>query len=278
MKPEPRRLKARQYVENLAVAGRHHFLAKDAQDALSVSAAAVKVTLSRLAKRGVIASPARGFYVVVPPEYRSLGCLPADQFIPALMKTLNLPYYAGLLTAAQYHGAAHQRPQQFQVFLERRRLPIVCGKVRVAFLIRKRLRDVPVQSLNTPRGTLLVSTPEATALDLVGYQHQAGGLNQVATVLSELAEKLDPAKLAAAASAAPVPWAQRLGYLLERVGASEKAAPLKQYVRARARESAPLLAQPRRPRAPSPRRARRDKPVRDQGWKLYVNTDVQPDL
>ena len=278
MKPERPRPKARQYVEDLAAAGRYHFLLKEAQKALGISAAAVKVTLSRLSKHGVIASPARGFYVIVPPEYRSLGCLPADQFIPALMKTLNLPYYVGLLTAAEYHGAAHQRPQQFQVFLEKRRLPITCGRVRVAFLIRKRLREVAVQSLNTPRGTLLVSTPEATALDLVGYPHQAGGLNNVATVLSELAEKIDSAKLAAAATAAPVPWAQRVGYLLDLVGAPEKAAPLKQYVRARARESAPLLAQSRKPKAPNSRRPRRDKAIRDDGWKLYVNTEVQPDL
>ena len=278
MKPEQPRPRVRQYVEDLAAAGRYHFLANEAQTALGISAAAVKVTLSRLAKRGVIASPARGFYVIVPPEYRSLGCLPADQFIPALMKTLNMPYYASLLTAAQYHGAAHQRPQQFQVFLEKRRLPIACGKVRVAFLIRKRLREVPVQSLNTPRGTLLVSTPEATALDLVGYQHQAGGLNQVATVLSELAEKIDPAKLAAAAAAAPVPWAQRLGYLLERVGAAEKAAHLKQYVRARARESAPLLANAPNSSNASNRRARRKKVVRDENWKLYINAAVEPEL
>lgn len=44
-----------------------------------------------------------------------------------------------------------------------------------------------------------VSTPEATALDLIGYQYHAGGLDQVATVLSELAERIDPEKLAAAA-------------------------------------------------------------------------------
>lgn len=278
MKPERPRLRARHYVDDLAAAGRYHFFAREAQKALGVSAAAVKVTLSRLAKRGFIASPARGLYVIVPPQYRSLGCLPADQFVPALMKSVNLPYYAGLLTAAQYYGAAHQRPQQFQVLLEKRRLPIVCGRIRVAFFIRKRLREVPVQTLNTPRGTLLVSTPEATALDLVGYHHQAGGLNQVASVLSELAEKLDPAKLAAAAAAAPVPWAQRLGYLLERVGAAERTAPLKQYVRARARESAPLLAQARKPNGPNPRHARRGKVVRDEGWKLYVNTDIQPEL
>src|SRR5207245_1202466 len=107
----------------------------------ALGASGAKFALQRLAKQGAIASPARGFYVIVPPEYRALGCLPADQFIPGLMKRLALPYYAGLLTAAQYHGAAHQRPQEFQVFLEKTRLPIECGKVRVAFMVRKRLRD-----------------------------------------------------------------------------------------------------------------------------------------
>lgn len=276
MKPDKPRLRARQHIDNLAASGRYHFLATDAQKALGVSAAAVKVTLSRLAKRGLIASPARSFYVIVPPEYRALRCLPADQFIPALMKTLAMPYYAGLLTAAQYHGAAHQRPQEFQVFLERRRLPIECGKVRVAFLIRKRLKEVPVQALNTPRGSLILSTPEATAVDLVGYQHQAGGLDQVATVLSELAEKIDPQKLAAAAATAAVPWAQRLGYLLEHVGAADRVAPLKEYVRARAHESAPLL--PNAPASPKQGRARAPKLERNDDWKLYINAAVETDL
>jgi len=192
------------------------------QSALGVSAAAAKLALSRLAKQKVIASPARGFYVILPPEYRSLGCLPADQFIPVLMKRLDLPYYAGLLSAAQFHGAAHQRPQEFQVFLGKNRRSIQCGAVRVAFLARKRLAEVPVQNFDTPRGTILVSTPEATALDLVGYAHRAGGLSQVATVLSELAERIDPEKLAAAARTAPVAWAQRLGYLLEHLGSAAK--------------------------------------------------------
>jgi hypothetical protein len=55
------------------------------------------------------------------------------------------------------------------------------------------------------RGTILVSTPEATAIDLVGYQHHAGGLDQVATILSELVENINPEKLAAAAATAPIP-------------------------------------------------------------------------
>lgn len=78
--------------------------------------------------------PAPGFYVIVPPEYRSSGCLPADQLIPAVMERLGLPYYAGLLSAAQYHGAAHHRPQEFQVMLAKARRAIRCGQLRVAFM------------------------------------------------------------------------------------------------------------------------------------------------
>ena len=179
------------------------------QSVLGVSAAAAKLALNRLSKQKMIASPARGFYVIVPPEYRSLGRIPADQFIPALMK---------------------------------------------------RLAEVSVQNFNTPRGTLLVSSPEATALDLVGYAHHAGGLNQVATVLSEFAERIDPEKLAAAARTAPVAWAQRLGYLLEHHGSAAKTPALKEYVREHAKQSTALLPE-----------AQRARSRRNKGWKLYIN-------
>ena len=267
VKTESSHRSARTYLAELAASGRYHFESAEARAALGVSADATKLALNRLAKQGLVASPARGFYVVVPPEYRALGCLPADQFIPALMKRKGLAYYAGLLSAAQYHGAAHHRPQAFQVFLARNRRPIRCGAVRVGFLARKRIAEVPVQSFNTPRGTLEVSTPEATALDLVGYQQNAGGLDQVATVLSELAERLEPGKLAEAARSAPIAWAQRLGHLLERAGAGDKTANLEAYVQEQARQSVPLLT------AGSPRQARRDR-----AWKLYVNAEVEAEL
>lgn len=258
---------AREYISGLAASGRYHFASHEVPSALGVSTTGGKLALNRLVKQKLIASPARGFYVIVPPEYQSLGCLPADQFIPALMKHLNLPYYAGLLSAAQYHGAAHQRPQEFQVFLSKNRRPIHCGMVRVAFMARKRLKDVPVQSFNTPRGTILVSSPEATALDLIGYAEHAGGLGQVSTVLSELAERIDPEKLATAAQTAPVPWAQRLGYLLEHLGFAAKTAALKEYVRKHPKQSAVLL-----PKAP------RNRSHRNKGWKLYVNAKVEAEL
>lgn len=267
MKSASRRPNARAYVTGLAANGRYHFTSLEARSALGVSPAAAKLALNRLAKQGFVASPARGFYVVVPPEYRSLACLPADQFIPALVKQLNLSYYVGLLSAAQYYGAAHHRPQEFQVFLAKSHRPIRCGAVRVVFMLRKHLKDVPTHSFNTPRGTLLVSSPEATALDLLGYVQHAGGLNQVATVLSELAERIDPEKLAEAARTVPVGWAQRLGYLLEHLGFDAKVPALKEYVRQHAKESTVLLP-----------KARHKRSRRNKGWKLYVNASVEAEL
>ena len=132
------RVRARDYLSDLAATGRYHFVSNEARKALGVSADATRLALNQLARQNMIAQPARGFYVIVPPEYRSLGCLPTDQFIPALMQRLGQPYHAGLLSAAQYYGAAHYRLQEFQVLLDRARRPIRCGRVRVAFIVRKR--------------------------------------------------------------------------------------------------------------------------------------------
>lgn len=177
-----------------------------------------------------------------------------------------MPYYAGLLSAAQYYGAAHQRPQQFQVVLARNRRPIECGKVRVSFIARKRISDVPLKEFNTARGTIRVSTPEATAIDLAGYPSHAGGLSHVATVLAELAEAISPGLLPRAADTAPIPWVQRLGYLLELVDANEAASALDEYIGAKAREYTLL----------SPGHANSGE--RSARWKIIINVSVEPDL
>jgi predicted transcriptional regulator of viral defense system len=132
------------------------------------------------------------------------------------------------------------------------------------FVTRKRLSDVPTRSFNTPRGGILVSTPEATAIDLAGYPQLAGGLDHVATVLSELVEEMNPELLTAAAVSAPLPWVQRLGYLLQCTDAVDTAKVLKEYVIARVREYTPLL--------PS---ASIENAVRAKEWKVLVNTTVE---
>jgi predicted transcriptional regulator of viral defense system len=180
------------------------------------------------------------------------------------METLEVPYYCGLLSAAQVHGAAHQAPQVFQVMVTRNRARIVCGAVRVAFIARQNAASIPVIERNTPRGTLRVSSAEATAFDLVGYPHHAGGWDQVATVLAELEELISADRLAAVAPLSPIAWAQRLGHLLELSGARERTGPLAEVVADQAREFVPL----------DPGSPVRSRTRRDPRWKLFVNVRV----
>ena len=70
--------RASHVIAGFAADGRYHFSTADMRSALGVSAAATRLAIGRLAKKGLIASPALGFYVILPPEYRRLGCLPAD--------------------------------------------------------------------------------------------------------------------------------------------------------------------------------------------------------
>lgn len=232
-----------------------------------MSPTAARAALRRLKHKGLIAAPVRGFHVIVPPEYQALGCLPPEQFIPQLMDSLGVPYYAGLLTAARVHGAAHHQPQVFQVVVPKNRPSIRCGRAVVTFAARHNAVAIPALQLNTPRGHLRVSIPEATAFDLVGYPRHCGGLSNVATVLAELAEKLNPERLAAVAPLSPIPWAQRLGYLLELVGEPERAPDLAEYVARTAMETAALSTMHSRGRS-----------RRDSRWKLVVNVEVEPDL
>ena len=254
-------------IDALASRGKYHFTTREAVESLGASVAAVRASLRRLRRKGLVAAPYRGFHVIVPPEYRRLGCLPADQFIPQLMEHLGVDYYAGLLTAGRYHGAAHQQPQVFQVVVAKNRPPIACGEVRAAFVARHNVADVPTVRINTPRGHLAVSTPEATAFDLVGYPQHAGGLDNVATVLSELAESLDPVVLSSVAPLSPLPWSQRLGYLLEQIGAGDKTGPLAEHVAGAVNETTLLLPSASAEGAPH-----------DARWRLAANVQVEPDL
>ena len=251
----------------LAAVGRYAFSTDEAAAALGGSESAVRAALRRLNARQVTATPVRGFHVVVPPEYRRLGCLPPEQFIPQLMAKLGLSYYFGLLSAAQYHGAAHHRPQTAFVVVEKNREAIQCGAVRVAFVARKNAALMPTLSFNTPRGPVSVSSAEATAFDLVGYVAHVGGLDAVATVLADLAERIDANKLAALAPLAPLTWAQRLGHLLDIVGASDRTEPLAAIVERDARDYVPL--------APDGFCA---ATTRDRRWRILVNAEVEPEL
>ncbi|WP_419162416.1 type IV toxin-antitoxin system AbiEi family antitoxin [Candidatus Palauibacter sp.] len=257
---------AREYVANLAARGDYHFTTDEVAKATGRSPGAVRAQLRRLKARGAIAEPVQSFHIIIPPEYRSRGCLPAEQFIPQLMGLIGEPYYFALLSAAQRHGAAHQRPQVDKVMMRKNRPSIECGQVRVEFVARRDLRRMPVREFNTPRGTARYSTPELTALELVGYPNHAGGLSNVLAVLHDLVDEMEAESLVEAAHLSPVSWSQRLGYLLERIEEIDLARTLRPFVSAHAQSFTPLR-----------RAVSRTGADRNGTWKLIVNIDIEPD-
>jgi len=257
------------YIQHLSRKGRHFFTLDEAVETLGKSKSAVLAALARMQKKQVIAKPIQGFYLIVPPRYQLYACLPADQFIPDLMNYLKLPYYVGLLSAASYHDAAHQKPQQFQVVTNQYLRPLQCGQINVVFIENKNIGNVPIQRLNTPTGYITISTTEATAVDLVRYPLRSGGINNIATVLIELAEAMDPKRLRNAIKQIQPNSVtiQRLGYLLdltENKILSDATAETMNFTNMRPR---PLVS------GISTAGAKRNNK-----WQLYINYDVEPDL
>ncbi len=117
------------------------------------------------------------------------------------MAYLGPPYYVGLLTAAALHGAAHQAPQEFQVVTDHPLPMIEIGRVRIRFVKKAHLRASPTLRVNTQTGQMRVSTPAATAFDLVRYPEHGSFLSNVVTVLHDLVERLDGGELVRTAEA-----------------------------------------------------------------------------
>ena len=179
------------YIHSLSARGKSCFSEDEALKKTKLSKIALRSALRRLKKKQQIASPFRGFFIIIPPEYQSLQSLPPDQFIDDLMHYLNTPYYVGFLSAAQYYGAAHQKPQTFQVIASKARRPIKVGRVKIEFTIKSDAEQSSARQFNTSRGFVRVATQETIALDLVSFPQKAGGISAAFEILSDLAEHLN---------------------------------------------------------------------------------------
>jgi len=212
------------YIHGLASTGKYFFTEEEALKKTALSKVALHSALRRLKKKGQLASPFRGFFIIIPPEYYSLGSLPPEQFVDGLMRFLKLPYYVGLLSAAQYYGAAHQQPQIFQVIVPSVTRNIQVGRVKIVFITKSDAELAPVRQFNTPRGYVRVATPEVVATDLIMFPRHSGGFSQVFNVLSELSEQFKMHDIAKAIRCLKrIPFFQRLGYFFDRLGLEEYA-------------------------------------------------------
>ncbi len=255
------------WIEGLPADGRYTFTRTDAETASGGTFVAVQSALRRLKKKRRIVSPRRGFYVLVPPEYRAAGSPPASWFIDDLMRYCECQYYVGLLSAAALHGAAHQQPMVFQVLTDRLSARMDAGRVVIDARRSRAVGRAPTVRIQTETGTMAVSTPEATALDLVRFPRAAGFWNNIATVLAELAESMNPARLVEAAELGQLPDAQRLGYLLDLLDKRPLTEPLAEWLASRRTTVVTLhTGKPAGRHEVDPR------------WRVMPNEEVEPDL
>lgn len=212
------------YIKKLRASGHRCFTLEDGVRDLSIKRRTLIASINRAKKRGELFSPAKGLYVMIPPEHYNLKSIPADELLPILMGYWKINYYVALTTAAMYNGASHQKPQVFQIISDKQlHNPLVFGNVKIDCIYKKDLSDLPIKEVVVETGYLKVSSPEVTAMDLLIYLGKSGGLNHVATILTELVEAIDPNKLMSLINkVGGMAWVQRLGYILDNIESDDE--------------------------------------------------------
>ena len=208
------------WIEEMQSSGKSCFTFSEALERFSsVRSDSLKRGLTRLVSKRRICSVWKGFYVIVPIEYQSKGIIPAVYYIDQLMKFLGRDYYISLLNAAEFYGAAHQRPMEFSVMTTPPSLRSTLKKdIKINFNNKSVILAQYTEQRKTPTSYVRISSSELTATDLIQFEKVIGGLNRASTVLCELAENCRFKKLKADFfEYVPTPVILRLGYLLENV-------------------------------------------------------------
>lgn len=259
----------RYLVDSLQLHGIHTFTRSEAQARVAVAKVSVNRALQALEQKGTIIRPKQDFFVIVAPEYRGYGGPSPSWYIDQLMQHIGQPYYVGILSAAELYGSAHQRPQVFQVVTDKpqRRIdvPRKGPRKRIIFYQKTSIARTPTVQFKVPTGYFSVSSPEATAFDLLNYYKAAGGLSRAAEVLGGLVERLDAGRLNAlletGCKTAPI---QRLGYILDILGHTDLTEQL--HYKLIPLEPVPVPLAPYGSRKGSPR---------NEKWNVYVNAQIE---
>lgn len=266
------------YLDELLSRGRAWFSREEALEALGLSAEAFIAAANRLTKKQRLASPRRGFYLVLRPEDRVAGAPDPVRWIDPLMKHLNLDYRISLLRAAAFHGASHQAAMVFQVVIPKQLRGFDIGRHRLQFIYQApaafantNLPDWLAQ-LKSEAGFAKVAGVELTLLDCARYFHKASGINGVAQIAKDIGAKADPRTLAKAAMAYENAAVRRLGYLLDRAGLARQARALEPFAK-KAKSMKPLD-----PSVKPLTEALVELHEKDSKWMLVINEPVEIDF
>jgi hypothetical protein len=211
---------AKAFIESQLAVGRVAFSLSNLMKASGLSEIAAKRQLSRLPGNVVRISARQPFFLIVTPEHRSFGAPPPTWWLQDYFVWLGRPYYLALQSAASLFDSNPQALQITQVMTDSPRREISLGRVQVRFFVKSEIRRTPTQQPAGAVAPLCVSTPEATAFDLVRYASSIGGIERAAETIAPLSNVLTLRELKRVLETEnEIAVAQRLGFVFEALGA-----------------------------------------------------------
>lgn len=256
-----------EYIRHLLGIGHYTFTRAEAAQALARQGSALDKILQRLKHSGWLLSIGDGFFVIIDPLHQGIGSIPISWFLEAWAKFKGLEYYVGGLSAAEAHGAAHQRPQSFQIVVNRNMRPFRIPSINIVFLYKKRIVSEMWGQHKVPTGVYRVSTPELTAYDLLTLRKACPSIDHVATIYKELGEVMRADGLMKLFDfRCETAILQRLGWLLDFTGWAKLTGKLSTKLKTGRLNW--VLLQPGLAGLGS----------RNEKWRIIENTDVQSDL
>jgi hypothetical protein len=221
----PARGRVARFLDDLQARGSLVVSVDEAANNNTLSRIAAQRQLERLAPRTTRLPGRPAAFLIVAPEHRLRGAPPVATWLDEYFRMRGQRYYVGLLSAAALYGSSAQAVQVTQVLLSRPRRPIAVGKVHLNFYVKSRLESTPVTEIPGLPAPLAVSSPEATALDLIAFSHRIGGLERVLEVIRGLEGAMTGTGMRSALRAGvPVTVLQRIGWVFEKLGFDSLAA------------------------------------------------------
>jgi hypothetical protein len=253
MRTESRQTKAAAaFVDEQLKVGRVGFPLSQLLTATGLKVDAAKAQLRRLGSRVVRVPPAQSFFLIVSPEHLATGGPPVEWWLDDYFAWLKHPYYLALQSAASALGSSPQSIQVTQVMTDTPRRPIELGRLKIVFFVKRRIAATPTRQLLNAFAPTRVSTPAATAFDLVRYAPRIGGIGRAAETLQPLLSQIRGPELKEVLEAEnETTSAQRLGFILEKANQPKLADLAAEWLSGRRQPVISLIPTPAgRPAAP----------------------------
>jgi len=257
------------FLRSVRTNGRYAFTIEDLMREIPKSIRNIRKDLDRLREKGDIINIRRGFFTIIPDEYKNMGVIPVEFYIDELMSYLTKNYYVGLYSAAMFHGAAHQQPQEFYIISEKPKPRKISNeRFLINFTEKRNFPLYGVEKKKTDTGYFNISNKELTFLDLIYFEQSVGGYNRIMSILEELSENINLTKMKEVVkNDFPLSVFQRAGFIAENVLGNTKLAAVFESKLTKLNPKTVFL------------KSSEEKTGKKNGkWNLIINTEIESDL